>query len=40
MSGMIFASYLTDFSYFPLQRNCRKFLDTARTSQKWTILKV
>jgi len=31
---MIFVSYLTDFSYFPLERNCRKLLDTVRTGQK------
>ena len=31
-----FFSYLTDFSYFPLERNCRKLLNTVRTGQKWT----
>jgi hypothetical protein len=30
-SGMIFFSYLTDFNYFPLERNCWKLLDTVRT---------
>ena len=30
-SGMIFSSYITDFSYFP--RNCRKLLDTVRRGQ-------
>jgi hypothetical protein len=27
---------LTDFINFPLERNCRKLLDTVRTGQKWT----
>ena len=34
MSGVThgwFFSYLTDFSYFPLKRNCRKMEDTFRT---------
>jgi hypothetical protein len=39
IAEMIFVSYLTDNSYFPLQRNCRKLLDTVRTGQKWTIWK-
>jgi hypothetical protein len=30
ITGMIFFSYLTDFSYFPLERNCRKLLDTIK----------
>jgi hypothetical protein len=30
-----FFSYLTDFSYFILERNRRKLLDTVSTSQKW-----
>ena len=28
-----FLSYLTDFSHFILERNCRKLLDTVRTGQ-------
>ena len=39
ITGMIFVSYLTDFSYVPLERNCRKLLHTVRTGQKWTISK-
>ena len=35
-SGMIFFSYLTDFSYLPLERNCRKLVNTVRTDHKWT----
>jgi hypothetical protein len=38
-TGMIFVSYLTDFSYFSLERNCRKSLNNVRTGQKWTIWK-
>ena len=34
ISGMIFVSYLTDFCYFPLERNGRKLLDTVRTGNK------
>ena len=34
-SGMIFFSYLTDFSYFPLEKNCWKLPDTVKTGQ-WT----
>jgi hypothetical protein len=30
---MLFFSFLTDFSYFPLQRNCRKLLGTLRTGK-------
>ena len=31
---MIFASYLTGISYFPLERNCQKLQDTARMGQR------
>jgi hypothetical protein len=31
--GMIFFSFLTDFSYFPLKRNCRKLLDSQNRSK-------
>ena len=33
LAGMIFFRYLTDFSYFPLERNYRKLLVTVRTCQ-------
>jgi hypothetical protein len=33
-SGMIFVGYLTDFSYFPLEGNFPKLLDTGSTGQK------
>ena len=32
-----FVSYLTDFSYFPLERNCQKLLDTVIAGQQYTI---
>jgi hypothetical protein len=32
---MIFMSYLTDFSYFPLKIIIRKLLDTVWTGKKW-----
>ena len=34
ITGMIFFSYLTAFSYFPVERNCCKLPDKVRTSQK------
>ena len=34
---MTCATYVTDFSYFPLERNCRKLLDTVRTGKKWGV---
>jgi hypothetical protein len=33
--GMIFFSYLTDFSYFSVKMKFRKLQDTVRTGQKW-----
>jgi hypothetical protein len=30
---MILFSYLTDFSYFPLERNCQKLLDTVQVKK-------
>jgi hypothetical protein len=34
LAGMIFVSYLTDFSYFPLIIVFPKLLDMVRTGQK------
>jgi len=36
-TGMNVVIYLNDFSYFTLERNFRKLLDTDRTGQKWII---
>jgi len=36
---MIFFSYLTDFSYFPLKIVFRILLDMVRTGQKWPFWK-
>jgi hypothetical protein len=36
---MIFFSYLTDFSYFPVKIVFQKVLDTGRKSQKLTFWK-
>ena len=33
--GMIFFSYLTDFSYFSVKMKFRNLQDTVRTGQKW-----
>ena len=38
-SGMIIFSYLTDFSYFPLQNKFRMLQDMIWTSQKWRFWK-
>jgi hypothetical protein len=34
----VFFSYLTDFSYLILERNCRMLLNTVKTGQKNTSL--
>jgi arginine utilization protein RocB len=34
ITGMNFFSYLTDFSYFPMERNCQRLQDAFRTAQK------
>jgi hypothetical protein len=36
---MIFFSYLTDFSYFPVKIVFQKLLDTVRIGQKWPFWK-
>jgi hypothetical protein len=38
-AGMIFFSYLTDFSYFSVRKKFRKLQDTVRTGQKLTFFK-
>ena len=39
ITGMIYFSYLTDFSYFPMEIVFRKLLDTVRTGQNWPVWK-